>query len=78
MGPYKPLRTWVDEFPIPYYMESSWEFRSTQNGTSHLSITELFGVQKFQLSVTVLCPLAHPNFAIHVPGVPAVGGEAFF
>ena len=20
-GPYKPLRTWVDEFPIPYYME---------------------------------------------------------
>ena len=20
MGPYKPLRTWV-EFPIPYYME---------------------------------------------------------
>ena len=20
MGPYKPLRTWVDEF-IPYYME---------------------------------------------------------
>ena len=24
MGPYKPLRTWVDEF-IPYYMESSWE-----------------------------------------------------
>ena len=26
MGPYKPLRTWVDEF-IPYYMEISWEFR---------------------------------------------------
>ena len=24
MGPYKPLRTWVD-FPIPYYMEMSWE-----------------------------------------------------
>ncbi len=24
MGPYKPLRTWVDEF-IPYYMEMSWE-----------------------------------------------------
>ncbi len=25
MGPYKPLRNWV-EFPIPYYeMESSWE-----------------------------------------------------
>ena len=24
MGPYKPLRTWVDEF-IPYYMEISWE-----------------------------------------------------
>ena len=24
MGPYKPLRTWV-EFPIPYYMEMSWE-----------------------------------------------------
>ena len=24
MGPYKPLRTWV-EFPIPYYMEISWE-----------------------------------------------------
>ena len=23
-GPYKPLRTWV-EFPIPYYMEMSWE-----------------------------------------------------
>ena len=26
MGPYKPLRTWVDEF-IPYYMEISWGFR---------------------------------------------------
>ena len=26
MGPYKPLRTWVDEF-IPYYMEISWKFR---------------------------------------------------
>ena len=26
MGPYKPLRNWVDEF-IPYYMEISWEFR---------------------------------------------------
>ncbi len=25
MGPYKPLRTWVDDFPIPYYMEISWE-----------------------------------------------------
>ena len=25
MGPYKPLRTWVDEF-IPYYMEMSWDF----------------------------------------------------
>ena len=25
MGPYKPLRNWVDEFPIPYYMEMSWE-----------------------------------------------------
>ncbi len=24
MGPYKPLRTWVDEF-IPYYMEMSWD-----------------------------------------------------
>ena len=24
MGPYKPLLTWVD-FPIPYYMEMSWE-----------------------------------------------------
>ena len=24
MGPYKPLRNWVDEF-IPYYMEMSWE-----------------------------------------------------
>ena len=24
MGPYKPLRTWV-EFPIPYHMEMSWE-----------------------------------------------------
>ena len=24
MGPYKPLRTWVDEF-IPYYMDISWE-----------------------------------------------------
>ena len=24
MGPYKPLRNWVDEF-IPYYMEISWE-----------------------------------------------------
>ena len=24
MGPYKPLRTWV-EFPIPYCMELSWE-----------------------------------------------------
>ena len=24
MGPYKPLRNWVD-FPIPYYMEISWE-----------------------------------------------------
>ena len=23
-GPYKPLRTWVDEF-IPYGMEMSWE-----------------------------------------------------
>ena len=23
MGPYKPLRTWVDEF-IPYYMEIIW------------------------------------------------------
>ena len=26
MGPYKPLRNWVDEF-IPYYMEMTWEFR---------------------------------------------------
>ncbi len=26
MGPYKPLRNWV-EFPIPYCMEISWEFR---------------------------------------------------
>ena len=25
MGPYKPLRNWVDEF-IPYYMEMSWEW----------------------------------------------------
>ncbi len=25
MGPYKPLRTWVDDHPIPYYMEMSWE-----------------------------------------------------
>ena len=24
MGPYKPLQNWV-EFPIPYYMEMSWE-----------------------------------------------------
>ena len=24
MGPYKPLRNWV-EFPIPYYMEIKWE-----------------------------------------------------
>ena len=24
MGPYKPLRNWVDEF-IPSYMEMSWE-----------------------------------------------------
>ncbi len=24
MGPYKPLRTWV-EFPIPYYMGKQWE-----------------------------------------------------
>ena len=24
MGPYKPLRTWVDDF-IPSYMEMSWE-----------------------------------------------------
>ena len=25
MGPYKPLRNWVDDF-IPYYMEISWEW----------------------------------------------------
>ena len=25
MGPYKPLRDWVDELTIPYYMEMSWE-----------------------------------------------------
>ena len=24
LGPYKPLRNWVDEF-IPYYMEIPWE-----------------------------------------------------
>ena len=30
MGPYKPLRTWVDEF-IPYYMEMSWSFFSTRS-----------------------------------------------
>ena len=34
MGPYKPLRTWV-EFPIPYYMEMSWELID-QNGTYHI------------------------------------------
>ena len=21
MGPYKPLRNWVDDVPIPYYMD---------------------------------------------------------
>ena len=32
MGPYKPLRNWVDEF-IPYYMEMSWEFEKHQPKT---------------------------------------------
>ena len=34
MGPYKPLRNWVDEF-IPYYMEMSWEL-SLDPGTGGL------------------------------------------
>ena len=36
MGPYKPLRTWVDEF-IPYYMEISWELIDPIAHIAHIS-----------------------------------------
>ena len=39
MGPYKPLRTWV-EFPIPYYMEMSWELIDP---IAHIGIYDLLG-----------------------------------
>ena len=47
MGPYKPLRTWVDEF-IPYHMEMSWElidpiaqiFRAFRVATSSVGVVE--------------------------------------
>ncbi len=29
MGIFSPLRTWVDDFPIPYYLEMSWELQVT-------------------------------------------------
>ena len=44
MGPYKPLRNWVD-FPIPYYMEIAWEFRldPATHRTSNSSLAGLIG-----------------------------------
>ena len=48
MGIYKPLRTWV-EFPIPYYMEMSWELIDP---IAHLSChhpDQLFRVGKIGL-----------------------------
>ena len=70
MGPYKPLRTWVDEFPIPYYMEMSWELiDSTRSHTwevldlgSLVSEREQFGAmskprfQSAHLGIDVLNP----------------------
>ena len=50
MGPYKPLRTWVDEFPIPYYMEISWELIDPM---AHIGIYDLllrFGPVDWALS----------------------------
>ena len=37
MGPYKPPRTWVDEF-IPYYMEMSWESWELIDPIAHIYI----------------------------------------
>ena len=43
MGPYKPLRNWVDEF-IPYYMEIFMGVdRPDRTYVTHLNY-ELFGI----------------------------------
>ena len=43
MGPYKPLRTWVDEF-IPYYMEMSWEL--SLDPIAHMDVSKNNGTPK--------------------------------
>ena len=56
MGPYQPLRTWV-EFPIPYYMEMSWELIDP---IAHVSFV---GVK----------PVESPLWEISPPGGPGTG-----
>ena len=45
MGPYKPLRTWVDEF-IHYYMEISWELIDP---STHIFVVGFEDHQEFQV-----------------------------
>ena len=37
MGPYKPLRTWV-EFPIPYYIEIMGVDRPDRTNVDYLQV----------------------------------------
>ena len=46
MGPYKPLRNWVDEF-IPYYIWKFWEFRPWHMCTLTNQILSPLGCSKW-------------------------------
>ena len=50
MGPYKPLRNWVDEFPIPYYMEIMGVDRPDRTYIYH-QFSPLEGLQLQRLQV---------------------------
>ena len=58
MGPYKPLRTWVDEF-IPYYMETSWEL-----------IDPIAHVKKKAVRLPKICRIGVSGFSGHQPLIP--------
>ena len=64
MGPYKPLRTWVDEF-IPYYMEISWHFYSTKYHSRGVSPNKIqdFDSTKYPSASKI-------DFDIKLQGIP--------
>ena len=69
MGPYKPLRTWVVEFPIPYYMEMSWELIDPTRSHAHiliktwqLDLIKLAGAVFFNMAPMFFCAFGLPSW----------------